>query len=115
MFDQSLLGPDSLFDPADADVVAAIAGWARVEAAAAARRLAAAAELVGRRCEPESGAASEHWACDDWDAAAAEVAAAQNIGHRAASSQMHQANALRHRFPRVLELFLAGEIGLREC
>jgi hypothetical protein len=35
----------------DAAVVAAIEGWARVEAQAAARRLAAVAELTVRRCE----------------------------------------------------------------
>lgn len=35
----------------DAAVVAAIEGWARVETQAAARRLAAIAELTVRRCE----------------------------------------------------------------
>jgi hypothetical protein len=40
VFDESLPGPDALHDADDATVVAAIAGWARVEAAAAARRLA---------------------------------------------------------------------------
>ena len=48
MFD-GLQGTDSLVRADDAAVVAAIAGWARAEAAASARRLAAIAELVRRR------------------------------------------------------------------
>lgn len=51
MFDGSLPEGEALKDADDAPVVTAIAGWARVEAAAAARRLAAIAELVDRRIE----------------------------------------------------------------
>jgi hypothetical protein len=111
VFDESLPGPDALRDADDASVAAAIAGWARVEAAAAARRLAAIAELVRRR--PDEDGKQAHWACDAWDFAAAEVAAAQTISHRAASAQMHQAVALRDRLPRVAALFLAGDISHR--
>ncbi|WP_369830705.1 DUF222 domain-containing protein, partial [Mycobacterium sp. 1245805.9] len=59
----------------DADVVDAITDGARAEAMAAARRLAAIAELVTRR--PDGPADRAHWSCDNWDAMAAEVAAAQ--------------------------------------
>ena len=99
---------ESMFeDFADADdgaIVAAIEESARVEAAAGARRMAAIAELVARRVEPD-GDERWYWACDSWDSAAAEVAAALNIGHRAASGLMHQALALRDRVP------LGAEIG----
>jgi hypothetical protein len=111
VFDESLPGPDALRDADDASVAAAIAGWARVEAAATARRLAAIAELVRRR--PDEDGKQAHWACDGWDCAAAEVAAAQTISHRAASAQMQQAVALRDRLPRVAALFMAGDISHR--
>jgi ActR/RegA family two-component response regulator len=58
MFDSGLPGLEELKDADDSMVVAAITGWARVEAAASARRLAAVAELVARRVErgsPERG------------------------------------------------------------
>ena len=113
VFDESLPGPDALGDVDDGAVVAAIAGWARVEAAAAARRLAAVAELADRRNATAEEGDSAHWACDGWDAASAEVAAAHRVGHRVASGLLHQAIALRYRLPRVGELFLAGEISPR--
>ncbi|WP_156766797.1 DUF222 domain-containing protein, partial [Mycobacterium sp. E2327] len=68
----------------DADVVDAITDGARAEAAAAARRLAAIAELVTRRADGATDRA--HWSCDNWDAIAAEVAAAQGISHALASA-----------------------------
>jgi hypothetical protein len=109
MFDNALPGLEDLKHADDSVVVAAITGWARVEAAAAARRLAAIAELVSRRVEggsPESG----RWSCDNWDAMAAEVAAAQGVSHGMASGQMYLSVALRDRLPRVAELFTEGMI-----
>jgi hypothetical protein len=50
-FDTGLPGPEDLAGADDSLVVAAITGWACVEAAASARRLAAIAELVRRRAE----------------------------------------------------------------
>jgi Domain of unknown function (DUF222) len=112
MFDNGLPGPEALTSVDDAMVVAAIAGWTRVEAAASARRLAATAELVARRVQggsPECG----RWSCDNWDAMAAEVAAAQGISHGMASGQMYLAVALRDRLPRVGALFADGMISAR--
>ncbi len=54
-----------------------------------------------------------HWACDDWDAIAAEVSAAQNISHGMASSQMYLAAALRERLPKVAAAFADGTISAR--
>ena len=94
----------------DAEVVAAIEDWAGAEARAAARRLAAIAELVRRRCGDDDRA---HWACDAWDATAAEVSAALNIMHGRASGQMYLGQALCRRLPRVAALFMAGRLSYR--
>ncbi|WP_286199207.1 DUF222 domain-containing protein [Mycolicibacterium sp. ELW1] len=94
----------------DAAVVEAIVDFARAEAQNAARRLAAIAELVARRCADDARA---HWACDEWDAAAAEVSAALGVTPGRASSDMLMAMSLRHRLPRVAELFMAGSLSYR--
>lgn len=95
----------------DATVVAAITECARAEAAAGARRLAAIAELVGRRADGPVDRA--YWSCDNWDAIAAEAAAAQGISHAMASGQMYLAAALRNRLPKVAALFAEGTISAR--
>jgi hypothetical protein len=101
-----------MFDSADdAVVVAAIAEFARAEAAAAARRLQAIAELVHRRADGPVD--HGRWSCDNWDATAAEVCAAQGISHSMASGQMYLAVALRGRLPRVAALFAEGSISAR--
>lgn len=102
----------------DAVVVGAVGDWARSESAAAARRLAAIGELVARRCpvaeaDPDLVDERSRWACDLWDATAAEVAAALGISTRRASSQMYLAQSLRDRLPKVNALFMAGRIGAR--
>ncbi len=93
----------------DAGLVDAIEESAAAEARSAARRLAAIAELVRRRCDEDTA----HWACDAWDAAAAEVSAALGVSHGRASGQMHLAEALRTRLPRLAALFLAGRVDAR--
>ena len=108
MFD-SLPDVESLADAEDAVVVAAIEGWAQAEAAASARRLAAIAELVRRRCADDDDPRAL-WCVDMWSSAAAEVGAALDITPRRASSQMHLAQALRTRLPKVGALFLAGKL-----
>ncbi len=95
----------------DAAVVAAIAEFARAESAAAARRLQAIAELVHRRADGLVDHGS--WWCDNWDAIAAEVAAAQGISHGMASGQMYLATALRDRLPKIAALFAEGTISAR--
>ena len=110
MFDELLQGAE-LARADDATVVAAISGWARAEAAASARRLAAIAELVRRHATGPVHYA--HWSCDNWDAMAAEVSAAQGISHGMASGQMYLAVALRDRLPRVAALFADGTISAR--
>jgi hypothetical protein len=111
MFDAWLPGPSELESADEAAVVAAISNSARAEAAAAARRLAAIAELVARHADGSTDHA--YWSCDNWDAMAAEVAAAQGISHAMASGQMYLAMALRTRLPRVRALFADGTISAR--
>ena len=95
------------------ELIAAIEDGARAEATAAARRLAAIAELVRRRVEDDDVRAL--WAFDPWDSAAAEVAAALNVGHRRASGQMRIAVALRDRLPTVAALHLKGALSRGSC
>ena len=104
MFDKELRSAD------DAAVVAAIEQWASAEASAAARRLAAVAELARRRCGDDDRA---DWACDSWDAAAAEVSAALSISHGRASAQMRLGLTLARRLPRVAQMFSDGLLGYR--
>ncbi|OBF17305.1 hypothetical protein A5725_23245 [Mycobacterium kubicae] len=111
MFDGDLPDLAALAGADDATLVAAIAGWARVEAAASARRLAAIAELVHRHADGPTDLA--RWSCDNWDAMAAEVAAAQGISHAMASGQMYLGSALRNRLPNVAALLADGTISAR--
>ncbi|WP_218014494.1 HNH endonuclease signature motif containing protein [Mycolicibacterium palauense] len=108
MFDMPV-EPADLAEADDAAVITAITGWKRVAAAAEARKLAAIAELTRRR-EP-----AEHpdWACDDWDATAAEIAAALNTGHGRALGQLELATTLRDRLPRVGALMMDGQLSAR--
>lgn len=110
MFDIELPPVTSPSAADDAAVVADIVGWARMEAQVTARRLLAVAELVHRRCGSSERA---RWACDEWDAAAAEVSAALGISHRRASGQMYEAMGLRNRLPRVAALFSSGGMSAR--
>ncbi|WP_342744298.1 hypothetical protein [Mycobacterium aquaticum] len=68
----------------DAGLVAEIERETRAAAAADSRRLRLIAEMVNRRVAEQDDELL-HWACDYWDAAAAEIAAAMGIAHRAAS------------------------------
>ena len=104
---------DSEFATADdATVVSAIEESTRAEAAAGARRLAAIRALARRRVDDDDDDRTV-CACDPWDSAAAEVAAAMTIGHRRASAQMRIAIALRDRLPRVAALFREGLLNSR--
>lgn len=106
MFDTSLRDIPDLAGADDAQLAEAMSGWARIEAAAAARRLAAVAELTRRH----TGGATDRWSCDGWDGVAAQVAAALRVTHGKASGQMYLATALRERLPEVARLFAEGSL-----
>jgi hypothetical protein len=87
--------------------------WARVENAACARRLFAIADVLAARLAADGSAEREQWVIDNWDAVAAEVAAAQNVSLGVASHQLMVARALRERLPGVAEVFATGHIAYR--
>lgn len=103
---------NGLRSASDAAVIEAIADLARQEARVAAQRVAAVSELVRRRCGDDERA---YWACDDWDAAAAEIGAALNISRGRASGEMHLSLSLRYRLPQVAALFADGLLSYRVC
>lgn len=85
----------------------AVGAWARVENAACARRLWAIADVLEARLAADGSAEREQWCIDNWDAVAAEVAAAQSVSLGVAAHQLMIATALRERLPRVAEVFAA--------
>ncbi|BBY67790.1 HNH endonuclease signature motif containing protein [Mycolicibacterium helvum] len=95
-----------------AAAMVAIKDGARMAAQGDGRRLAGIAELVRLRCAGEEHA---WWACDDWDAAAAEISAILGVTHGRASAQMHLALSLRDRLPRVNAMLMAGTLSYRFC
>lgn len=101
----------SLREVGAAELVTAIGTAARAEARAAAQRLAAIGELVARQARGD--ATYGRWSCDNWDAVAAQVAAALNLSHSAASGQMYLAVALRNRLPKIGSLLAQGVIDVR--
>jgi hypothetical protein len=90
-----------------------VAGWARVEAAATARRLAAMVVLLDQAYAADGSADREQWYLDNWGAVAAEIGAEQNITQGAASHQLLIATALRDRLPAVAALFADGLVSYR--
>jgi hypothetical protein len=95
----------------DSVLIDTIVQAARAEAQAASARFTVIAELAMRRLDDQDG--RELWACDGWDAVAAEIGAALSIGSREASSQMSMALTLRHRLPKVAALFASGAISTK--
>jgi len=112
MFEELAQG-DDLSHVDDAALIDAITGWTRAEATVAHHRMAAIAELTDRRGASEQAIERQYWACDGWDSAAAEVAAASGISARKASTLMHQALALRHRLPEIAKLVSEGTLSAR--
>ena len=92
---------------------ATIGGWARVENAAASRRLSAMADLLASKLGDKDSAEREQWCLDNWDAVSAEVAAWQRVSIGAASNELLDAWMLRERLPRVAEVFASGAVNYR--
>ncbi|WP_349269771.1 HNH endonuclease [Mycolicibacterium parafortuitum] len=110
MFEVSVAEPESLAGLSDADLIDAARAAGRAENAVCARKLAAMAELFGRRVDlaPEERL---YWWVDPEAAVTAEIAAAYRITQGLALHQTYRAVVLRDRLPRVGALFLAGTIG----
>jgi hypothetical protein len=75
--------------------------------------LFAIADVLEARLSADDSAEREQWCIDNWDAVAAEVAAAQNVSLGVASHQLMVARALRERLARVAAVFAAGQISYR--
>ena len=71
------------------------------------------ADMLEERWAADGSAEREQWCLDNWDAVAAEVAAAQNVSTGVASHQLMVAMALRERLPRVAQVFATGAISYR--
>ncbi|MGU3651859.1 DUF222 domain-containing protein, partial [Mycolicibacterium sp. A43C] len=96
----------------DEELIAEVTDATRAEAAAAARRLAAVAEVTARHCEDEDESSALRL-IDGWALAKADISAACTLGPRAASAQMRIAMALRDRLPRTAEVFAQGSVSAR--
>lgn len=110
MFDGSLPEIGDLRALGDAELVTAAGGWARVESAAAARKLAVMAEVFRRRTGLDDATDRKNWFVDPEASAVSELAAAQNITEKLAMFQTHRAVMLRDRLPKVAALFERGLI-----
>jgi hypothetical protein len=66
----------------------AVGGWARVENAACAQRLAAIADVLAARLAADDAVEREQWCVDNWDAVAAEVAAVHGVSLGVAAHQL---------------------------
>ncbi|MGV0744676.1 DUF222 domain-containing protein [Mycolicibacterium sp. XJ870] len=110
MFDRSLAEIAELAGADDATLIDTVRGWAQAEAAAAARKLAAMAELFIRRTDTPTAQDRELWWVDPCAAVGAELGAAQGISQWAALTQARDGVALRDRVPQVAALLAAGAI-----
>ncbi|TDY00776.1 uncharacterized protein DUF222, partial [Mycolicibacterium litorale] len=108
MFDGSLPEIGDLAALSDAELITASAGWSRVESAAAARKLAAMAEVFRRRTGLDDALDRNLWFVDPETSVVSELAAAHNITDSLALFQTHRAVALRDRLPKVAALFARG-------
>ena len=90
----------------------AVGGWARVESAACARRLAAMVALLEEAYAADGSAERDQWCVDNFDAVAARIAATQCLTTGAAGNLLYLAAALHEQFPKVAEVFADGLISL---
>ncbi|MEH3131900.1 MAG: DUF222 domain-containing protein [Mycolicibacterium neoaurum] len=107
MFERS-----GLSELSDEALICEVSDATRAEAAAAARRLAAIAEVTVRHCSDEDESSALKL-IDGWALAKAEISAACTLGPRAASAQMRIAMALRDRLPRTAEVFAKGLVSAK--
>ena len=88
----------------------AVGGWARVEAAACARRLGAMVAMLDEAQSVDGSAERELWCVDTFSAVAAHIAAVQGLTTGAAENLLFLAAALHEQFPKVAAVFADGLI-----
>ena len=91
----------------------AVGAWARVENAACARRLSAAADVLDRLYAAGDSDDRDQWIEDNWSAVAAEIAPNQNVSAGMVAAQLGVAVALRDRLPKVNAVFMSGALTYR--
>jgi Domain of unknown function (DUF222) len=96
----------------DAELLAAMGDAQQAERAAFARQLMAVGRFTERRIAQQT---DEHnfWCVDGWEVIAAEIGAELGISRRRASSQMRYGTALLKRFPKLGDVFVAGQVDFR--
>lgn len=107
-----LAGAAELGAASDADAVAAVSAYHRMQSVHAAAELAAVADLHNRY-EHRYDTGVDQFAVDRDDLLAAEVAAALNVSHGRALRLVGTAVTLRDRLPAVAAALAAGEIDMR--
>ncbi|MGX9788658.1 HNH endonuclease signature motif containing protein [Mycobacterium sp. MMS18-G62] len=97
---------------ADGELLDLMGEAQRDERSALARQLVAVGRFTQRRIEQGT---DEHnfWCVDDWEVIAAEIGAELGISRSRASSQMGYGIALLERFPKLAEVFVAGQVDFR--
>jgi hypothetical protein len=97
---------------ADGELLDVMGAAQRDQRSAFACQLVAVGRFTQRRIEQGT---DEHnfWCVDDWEVIAAEIGAELGISRGRASSQMGYGIALLERFPKLSEVFLAGEVDFR--
>ena len=88
----------------------AVGGWARVESAACARRLAAMVALLDAAYAADGSGERDLWCVDNFDAVAAHIAATQCLTTGAAGNLLFLAAALHEQLPKVAAVFADGLI-----
>ncbi|CAJ1585803.1 DUF222 domain-containing protein [[Mycobacterium] wendilense] len=114
MFDMDVLPPVSEVTGRDtAGLIEAMGAAARWEAATAARRLAAVAELFHRRLQEVDAEEREQWLIDGHEQVSAEVGCALGISRARAAGVIRVATSLFDRLPKVAAVFAAGRVDYR--
>ena len=108
-----LMFDDLVASTAGTHGASAVQGWARVENAACARRLAAMVAMLEDAYAADGSAAREQWCLDNWDAVSAHIGAAQHLTSGTASGLLLIAVALHDRLPKVAAVFADGLIDYR--
>lgn len=96
-----------------ASPAARVAGFARVENAACAARLAAMVLMLEAVYAQDGSAEREQWRFDNWSAVCAQIGATHAVTSGVASGLLMDAVALAERLPRVRALFAAGVVSYR--
>lgn len=109
MFDSvAVPSPEVLGGLGPAELVDVMSGSLRLERAAAACKVFAAAEVFLRGEAAAEGIDRECWRIDGFDAAAAQVAAAQGVSRHKAAAQMRLGVCLREDLPQLGAVFAEG-------